>query len=329
MPYTREKELIIYRSETIKRVLRYLVMAKILVTGGAGFIGSHLVDSLIAEGHHVTAIDDLSIGKKEFVNPKAELVVSSITNDLDKLFTENSFDYVFHLAAQTNLRVSLEKPLEDASVNILGSLNIINQCVKHKVKKIIFSSSGGALCSPHAPLPCTEESLIEPQSPYGIAKFTTEQYLRSAQSTHGLNYVALRYSNVYGPRQNAKGEAGVVAIFINRLLEGKPLTIYSSGEQTRDFIYVADVVSANLLAISIEGIYNVGTQQETSVKQIAEKLQKSLDKKGEINYAPKIAGEVERSCISAQKLMQTGWKPLYSLEQGLQETIAWFKDLKQ
>jgi UDP-glucose 4-epimerase len=301
-------------------------MAKILVTGGAGFIGSNLVDSLIEKKHEVTVIDNLATGNKKNVNVKSRLFVKDIRDDLNSLFSEGRFDYVFHLAAQANIRKSLENPKEDASINILGSLNIIDNCVKHKVKKIIFSSTGGAIYSKEAKLPCHEDSEIKPESPYGLAKFSVENYLRIIKNIYGLDYCILRYSNVYGPRQDAKGEAGVVSIFIDRLLKGEDLLVFGDGEQTRDFIYVKDVVNANVLAMekNLSDVFNVGTGKGISVNALAKMLLKLTNKKSKIIYGNAIAGELLRNSLDASKLSAKGWKIEYNLEKGLKETYEWF-----
>lgn len=301
-------------------------MAKILVTGGAGFIGSNLVDSLIAKGHEVSVIDNLMTGNKKNVNSKAKLIVKDIRDDLNSLFSESKFDYVYHLAAQANVRKSLENPKEDASINIIGSLNIIENCVKHNVKKIIFSSTGGAIYSKDAKIPCNEESEIKPESPYGLAKFSVENYLRILGNTKKLNYCILRYSNVYGPRQDAKGEAGVVSIFIDRLLKNEDLIVFGDGEQTRDFVFVKDVVNANLMAMekNLSGFFNVGTGKEISVNELAKMLLKITGKKSKVVHGSAIQGELLRNALNASKLSGKGWKNEYNLEKGLKETVEWF-----
>lgn len=305
-------------------------MAKILVSGGAGFIGSNLVDSLIAEGHDVSIIDNLMTGSKKNVNSKARLIVRDIRVDLNDLFSEWNFDYVYHLAAQANVRKSLENPVEDAKMNIIGSLNIIDNCIKHGVKKIIFSSTGGAIYSKDAKVPCNEESDIKPESPYGLAKWTVENYLRIMRDTKGLNYCILRYSNVYGPRQDAKGEAGVVSIFIDKLIKNEDLVIFGDGKQTRDFVFVKDVVNANLLAMrkDLQGVFNVGTGKEISVNELAEMLLKITSKKVNVIHGPAIKGELLRNALNAGKLAGKGWKLDYKLEKGLKETVEWFTQLK-
>jgi len=303
-------------------------MARILVTGGAGFIGSNLVDSLVDRNHEVTIIDNLMSGRKENVNPKAKLIVKDIRENISDLFKNGKFDYVFHLAAQMNVRKSLENPMEDAEINILGGLNIIDNCVKHGVKKIIFSSTGGAIYSKNAKVPCTEKSEIMPESPYGLAKLTTESYLRIMKEKHGLKSVSLRYANVYGPRQNAKGEAGVISIFINNLIEGKSLRIFGSGKQTRDFVYVSDVVNANLIALeeNLEGSYNVGTGEETSINELADQIKKIMKKNMEVVHEDAVKGELMRNALDSSKISLNGWKSTYSLDKGLRETVDWFTD---
>jgi len=297
---------------------------KSLVTGGAGFIGSHIVDALIEKGHQVVIIDDLSTGNKEFINPRAKFIEKSITEDLSQIFQKEKFDYVFHLAAQIDLRKSLLDPVKDAEINILGSLNVINQCIKNKVKKFIFSSSA-AVYSPEAKIPASEDDKISPLSSYGLAKYTVENYLKILKNIHGLDYVTLRYSNVYGPRQSMKGEAGVVSIFIKNILADKQITIFGSGEQTRDFIFVKDVVEANLLAINLSGIYNVSTSIETSVNKLTENLKKLIKKDAKIIHSDAIKGELQRSALSYENLKKLGFQPKYHLEQGLKETIDFFK----
>ena len=305
-------------------------MAKILVTGGAGFIGSNLVDALILEGHEVSLIDNFMTGNKKNVSPKVKLIVRDVREDLNSLFSEGNFDYVYHLAAQANVRKSLENPVEDAKINIIGSLNLIDNCVKYKVKKFIFSSTGGAIYSKTAQVPCNEDSEIKPESPYGLAKWTVENYLRIMKDTRKLNYCILRYSNVYGPRQDAKGEAGVVSIFVDKLLKNEDLIVFGNGEQTRDFVFVKDVVNANLLAIknNLEGVFNVGTGKEISVNELAKILLKLTNKKSKIVYGPAIKGELLRNALNAGKLVGKGWKISYKLEKGLKETVEWFSGRK-
>lgn len=301
-------------------------MAKILVTGGAGFIGSHLVDRLVELGHDVTVIDDLSTGKRENLNKNAKFIERSITNDLDDIFNEGKFDYVFHLAAQMYVRKSLEDPKYDAEVNIIGSLNIIQNCVKYTIKKIIFSSTGGALYSADQDVPFIEESRIIPESPYGLAKYCIENYMRIIKNTKGLNYVILRYSNAYGPRQDPNSPyALVIPKFITSVLNNKPPVVFGDGEQTRDFIYVNDIVEATIFALNLEGTYNVSSGEETTVNDLANKIKELLNSDLGTVHQDAIKGELRRSVSSSEKLAKKGWKRKYDFNSGLKETIDWFK----
>tara|TARA_Y100000310_G_C20687571_1_gene820072 strand:- start:2975 stop:3892 length:918 start_codon:yes stop_codon:yes gene_type:complete len=302
-------------------------MVKSLVTGGAGFIGSHLVDELISLGHEVTVIDNLSNGEEKYINEKAKFFERDICEDLSDVFSEG-FDYVFHLAAEISLRTSLKNPGKDAEVNIVGSLNLIKESIAHGVKKFIFSSSGGAIYSKDAELPCDENSKEEPMSPYGLGKLTIEKYLEIFKKLKGLDYVCLRYSNVYGPRQNHKGEAGVVSIFVNSVLDGKLLNVFGSGENTRDFVYVKDVVKANIKAMELAGIYNVSTNNETSVNEIAEKIIELTGSASEVVHKPEIKGELKRSKLSSDKLEKIGWKPEVDVESGLKQTVDFFRNVR-
>lgn len=297
---------------------------KVLVTGGAGFIGSHLVDRLIDLKHEVSVIDNLSTGNKDNINKKAKFFEIDINDDLSEVF-KDGFDCVFHVAAQVNLRTSLEYPIEDARINILGSLNVINECVKNKVKKIVFSSSGGAIYSEKNSFPCDERGLKNPLSPYGLGKLTIENYLRIFNNIHDLDFVCLRYSNVYGPRQDAEGEAGVVSIFINSILDGNNLNVFGDGEQTRDYVYVKDVVEANIRAINMMGNFNVSTGIETSVNSLAEEIKKLMNSNVEIVHKEAIKGELRKNSLNSNKLARSGWSSAHNLNFGLKETIKWFK----
>jgi len=304
-------------------------MSKILVTGGAGFIGSHITDSLISNGHQVVVVDNLFTGDKNNLNKDVKFYDLDIQDKkLGKIFKKEKFDYVFHLAAQINLRLSIKDPIFDAQNNILGSLNLFENCIKHKVKKIIFSSTGGAICGDAEVIPTSEECHLAPISPYGIAKFSIEKYLHYYYLVHGLKYIALRYSNVYGPRQNPKGEAGVIAIFINKLLKKQQPIINGDGNQTRDYVYVDDVVQANLLALDNDkiGAFNVSSGKETSVNVLFHKLNKLTGAGLSEKHAPAIAGEQQRSCLDCTKIKkELDWEPTIDLDQGLQMTVDWFK----
>ncbi|MFA5029988.1 MAG: NAD-dependent epimerase/dehydratase family protein [Patescibacteria group bacterium] len=297
-------------------------MARILVTGGAGFIGSHLVDALIKKNHHVTVVDDLSVGKRKFVNGKAAFCKIKIQSALLKtVFQKGKFDYVFHLAAQKNLQYSKSHPVEDAETNILGSLNVITESVKHHVKKIVFYSTAAVYNSNDTP-PNRESDVENPATPYGIAKYTIEKYLQASQ----MNYSIMRLSNVYGPRQDSEGEGGVVAIFCKKLAQGKPPYIFNSGNQTRDFIFVGDVVRASLKALTRgkRDYFNVSTDQETTINKLFATLS-TISKQHIMPYRGKKVQEQCRSALANTKAKRIlGWFPKTTLATGLKETYHWF-----
>ena len=312
---------------------------KILVTGGAGFIGSHLVDALIERGHRVVVIDNLSTGKKENINKKAKFYKIDICSPkIREIFKKEKPEIVFHFAAQINVRKSVEDPLFDAKVNILGSLNVIQNFVQlptsnFQLPKFIFASTGGAIYGETKEIPTPENYFANPISPYGIAKLTVENYLRFYKENFGLKFVSLRFSNVYGPRQDPKGEAGVVAIFIDKLLKGEKPTIFGDGKQTRDFIFVEDVVSACLKAMEYKGkkeIFNIGTGIETSINELYQIVSKLLNTKIQPKYAPEKPGDLKRSCLDISLAKrELKWKPKYNLEEGAKKTIEWTLDTCQ
>ena len=307
---------------------------KILVTGGAGFFGSNLVDVLIEQGHEVAVVDNLLTGKKEHVNPAAHFFELDVRDKkLSQVLAQEKPEAVFHLAAQIDLRKSVEDPLWDAEENILGSINLLKLCQDFGgVKKIIFSSSGGAIYGDTNDIPTKESHQENPVSPYGIAKLTIDKYLHYYHQVFGLPYISLRYSNIYGPRQNAKGEAGVVAIFCDRLLSGQSVVINGNGSQTRDYVYVTDVVQANLLALDSAkvAVYNIGTGIETNVNQIADLIKKNINPEAEFSHGPAKAGEQQRSCLDANKAkVELGWQPAVDLAVGIQKTVEWFKNNHQ
>lgn len=303
---------------------------KILVTGGAGFIGSHLVDRLIGEGHKVFVIDNLSSGKRENLNPKAKFYQADIQDQkISNIFKKEKPEIVFHYAAQIDLRKSVEKPIEDAKINILGSLNILENCKKFKIKKIVFASTGGAMYGEAKILPTPEDYPTNPPSPYGIAKLTIEKYLNYYYQIFGLPYVALRLANVYGPRQNSKGEAGVIAIFCDKMLKGEQPIIYGNGEQSRDFVFVDDVAEANILAMKSKkvGIFNIGTGKETDINAIFEKTKKLTGAKCKKIHIPAKIGEQRRSYLDYSRIKkELGWQPKYNFTDGLKKTVDWFKN---
>ena len=301
---------------------------KLLVTGGAGFIGSNLADALIDDGHNVTIIDDLSTGRIENVPRKAEFQKLDISSPVvDKIFERGKFDQVFHLAAQMDVRKSVQNPILDANVNILGGINLLQASVKHGVKKFIFSSTGGAIYGEQDYFPADENHPANPISPYGVSKLALEKYLYYYHAEHKLPYISLRYANVYGPRQNEKGEAGVVAIFCSRLLNNQEAVVNGDGLQTRDFVYVDDVVKSNLLAMGYDknGCFNVGTGKETDVNTIYEKIKKATGSSQPRVNGPALAGEQRRSVITydlIQKIL--GWTPAVSLDEGIRKTVDYF-----
>ena len=304
---------------------------KILVTGGCGFIGSHLADKLIEQGHRVVVVDNLSAGKKENLNPKAKFYQIDIQDpEIPQIFQKENPEVVFHFAAQIDVRKSVENPIEGAKINILGSLNLIQGFVQiSRRKKFIFASSGGAIYGDTDIIPTPETHLESPESPYGITKLTVEKYLYFCKKAYGLNYLSLRLANVYGPRQNSKGEAGVVAIFADKMLSGNQPIINGSGCQTRDFVYVKDVVEAALLAMKKEksGIYNIGTSEETSINEIFRKIKELANSNCQEIHGPEKPGEQKRSCLDYSRAKEKlNWQPKYSLEEGLKETVKFFKE---
>ena len=253
---------------------------------------------------------------------------SNINGKLSYFFDEYNFDYVFHLAAFVNLRKSIEEPKKCFQTNVVGSINVIDLCIKHKVKRLIFASTGGAIYSPSTPLPWQEDSQLDPQSPYGLSKLWIEQYLKLTNQIHGLNYSILRYGNVYGPRQDPKGEAGVVSIFLDSLIQGKTLKMFGNGEQRRDFVYVDDVVQANVLMMneSKNEIYNVGSNYSLTINEVAREIADQLGVTPNWEYLPEIKGEVFETKLSYDKIHNNcGWKPKISFNEGIKKTIEWRK----
>jgi len=302
----------------------------ILVTGGAGFIASNIVDAYIELGHRVTVIDNLSTGSLDNLNKNANFIEMDINdNAINVLFAEQHFDVLNHHAAQMDVRFSVENPIFDAQNNIIGGLNLYQAAQKSGVKKIIFASSGGAIYGDNLPIPTPEDSPLEPCSPYGIAKLTNEKYLAFYQNNYNIDVVCLRYANIYGPRQNFNGEAGVVAIFIHKMLTGKQPIIYGDGKNTRDYVFVDDVVRANVIALneSVKGIYNIGTEIETDVNQIFNSIKELMDSDCAEVHGEEKQGEQRRSCISYQKIMREhNWSPEIKLIDGLNKTIDYFKN---
>lgn len=304
---------------------------KILVTGGAGFIASHITDAFVNEGHNVVVLDDLSSGFEKNINPKAKFVKGNICDKelVEKLFNEEQFDVINHHAAQMDVRRSVKDPAFDANTNIIGTINLLQNAIKYKVKKFMFASTGGAVYGEQAYFPADENHPTQPRSPYGISKLAVEKYLYFYNAEYRLNYTILRYANIYGPRQNPFGEAGVVAIFSTKLLKGEQPIINGSGEQTRDYVFVGDVVKANLLTLndSANDIYNVGTGIETNVNQLFHKLNNIIGSNKEEKHGPAAPGEQMRSVITSEKLFKKfGWKPSTTLDEGLKLTVDFFRN---
>ncbi|MHB0963483.1 MAG: NAD-dependent epimerase/dehydratase family protein [Gemmatimonadaceae bacterium] len=307
-----------------------------LVTGGAGFIGSHIADALLDRGFHVVVLDDLSTGRRENVPPGAEFTQHDVRSaDAARVVREGGFDVVLHQAAQIDVRKSVTDPVHDASINILGALNVLEAVrAASKRPRFIFSSTGGAIYGDFVTPPNLEDYAKDPDSPYGIAKLAVEHYLAYYGRVHGVEGAVLRYANVYGPRQDPHGEAGVVAIFCNRLLDGKPLTVFGDGTQTRDYVHVKDVAAANAAAATVAlppigkldaRAMNIGTGVETDVLTLAETLRAVSGRDADIEFAPARPGEQLRSAVSIGKVQKLlGWKPERTLEAGLQETFDYF-----
>ena len=303
---------------------------KILVTGGAGFIASNITDALIEEGHEVVILDNLSTGRKENINPKAKFVLGDITDDLTKLFDEEKFDVVNHHAAQMDVRKSVADPTFDATVNILGTINLLQNCVRTGVKKFMFASTGGAVYGEQDYFPADEKHLTFPLSPYGISKMSVEKYIYFYNKQYNLKYSILRYANIYGPRQNPFGEAGVVAIFTTKFLNKEQPVINGPGTQTRDYVFVGDVVKANLTVLNDTDntIYNVGTGVETDVNDIFHILNEATGADMEEKHGPALPGEQLRSVITSDKLFNTfGFRPSITMKEGLEKTLNYYKNL--
>ena len=296
-----------------------------LVTGGAGFIGSNLVDALIKRGDSVEIVDNLSSGKRENVHEQARLHVLDVREPLGDLFVELRPDVCFHLAAQADVRVSVERPDYDAEVNVIGTVRVL-EAARSVGALVVFASSGGAIYG-ECDKPADEASERRPLAPYGTAKLAGEEYLLTYQRLHGMANVALRFGNVFGPRQDPHGEAGVVAIFLGRLRDGETCLIYGDGKQERDYVYVGDVVAAALAAANVEGgIFNVGTGRATSVLELYDLCRKVAGSDLEARLAPARTGELRRSVLDNSKAAdELGWRPDTALEEGLRHTWDWIR----
>jgi UDP-glucose 4-epimerase len=301
---------------------------KILLTGAAGFIGSWVADAYIKEGHEVLILDNLSSGKKENIPADALFIEGDIRDEniVRSIFADFRPDIVNHHAAQIDVRKSVEDPAYDASVNIIGTLRLLESSVRGGVKKFMFASTGGAIYGEPENIPADEKTPPMPISPYGTSKYAVEKYLEYYRHVYSLEYVALRYANVYGPRQNPHGEAGVVAIFCSRILSGKPCIVFGDGAQTRDYVYVGDVARANLSALtSPSGSYNIGTEVETSVNGLIDELKEASGMEFYVQYAEARTGEVVRISLDVRLAGKVlGWNPDVTLRKGIKNTWEWF-----
>ncbi|HKR66200.1 MAG TPA: NAD-dependent epimerase/dehydratase family protein [Thermoanaerobaculia bacterium] len=302
---------------------------RILVTGGAGFIASHVVDAYVERGHDVTVIDDMSSGRPENVNPKAELIVADLRDPqtMEKL-RGRGFELLNHHAAQIDVRVSVADPAADAELNVVAALRLFQTLIDDGVKKIVFASSGGAAYGEPQYAPQDEQHPVAPISPYGCAKLAIDQYLYYYRTVHKVPAVSLRYGNVYGPRQRKDGEAGVVAIFAGALLDGQQARINGTGEQTRDYVFVEDVMRANMAAseLDVQGIFNVGTGVETSVNELYDAICEAIGTDAEAEHGPAKTGEQMRSVLDGRKLRALGKLPEpVGLREGVRRTVEWLR----
>ena len=297
----------------------------VLVTGGAGFIGSHVAEGLAARGEDVVVLDDLSSGKRENLPDGIELVEGDIREPLDELFARVQPTVCYHLAAQIDVRVSVDRPDHDAEINVLGTINLLQAALEHGTK-VVFSSTGGAIYG-ECERPAPEDAPRLPIAPYGTAKLAAEEYLATFNRLYGTKHVSLRYGNVYGPRQDPHGEAGVVAIFFNKLRDGETPKVFGDGSQTRDYVFVGDVARATLAAAEQDGgVYNVGTGRETSVVELLEVCQRIANTSYDPEFAPPRPGELQRSVLDPSRAVdELAWRPERSLEEGLRETWEFFK----
>lgn len=300
-------------------------MERVIVTGGAGFIGSHIVDRLILNGFEVAVLDNMLSGFKSNINQKATFYeIDLYSDDLDVVIEEFKPSLVYHLAAQSSVSVSESNPNKDANINILGSLNLYKACNNSTVKRIILSSTGGAIYGNQKILPCSEQNELNPISPYGVSKLASEKYLEVFSELYGYEYTILRYGNVYGPRQNPSGEAGVISIFAGLLLNGETAKIFGDGNQERDYIYISDVVDANILALNStnKSIYNISTGQGLSVIEIFNQIKKITKSSNNPIFMPSRKSDVNKIILDNTKAInELKWKPKITIENGISNTI--------
>jgi UDP-glucose 4-epimerase len=304
-------------------------MAKTLITGGAGFIGSHVADEMLRNDLEVVVVDDLSSGKRENLSSDVLFYEMDIcSSELEKIFEEERPNYVHHLAAQISVAESVRNPVKDAMINVVGSVNLLQNCVKYGVKKLIFSSSGGTVYGATDRLPAVEDLPFSAMSPYGVTKICMEYYLPYYKAEHGLNSTVLRYSNVYGPRQDPHGEAGVVAIFAQAMLDGRTPTINGDGQYVRDYVYVGDVARANFLSIEKgDGDYfNIGTGVQTDVNELYEQIAEVICFPNEAVHGPHRPGDLRSNYLNAGKAERLlDWRPQVQLREGLEKTVGYFR----
>jgi UDP-glucose 4-epimerase len=308
----------------------------VLVTGGAGFIGSHIAEAYLAAGWSVTCLDDLSRGKRDQVPAGAKFIVADVRSpEAFEAIADGGFDVINQQAAQIDVRVSVDEPARDASINLVGFTNVLGAAAAGKVKRVVFASSGGVVYGDPDVIPTPEPTSNLPISPYGVSKLAGEHYLRVLGTLHGFEGVAMRYANVYGPRQDPKSEAGVVSIFVSRILAGKPLTIFGDGEQTRDYVFVRDVARANVLASTAAvsrgdrldvPAFNIATGTETTVNGLARHVMQALGREVPVEHAPPRAGELQRSCLDITKARrELAWQPEVAFTEGLTALAGWFE----
>lgn len=309
---------------------------RVLVTGGAGFIGSHIAEAYLAEGWEVTVIDDLSRGHERNVPAGARFVKADIRSpEARQLLATGTFDVLNHHAAQIDVRMSVDQPALDADINLVGFVNLLEGAGEGGVRRVVFASSGGVVYGDPEVVPTPEQAPKGPISPYGVSKLAGEYYLRALGALRGFEGIAMRYANVFGPRQDPKSEAGVVSIFVSRLLEGQKLTVFGDGKQTRDYVFVRDVARANVLASTVAvppggdidaTAFNIATSRQTSVLELAELIGRVMQVKPELEFAPPRAGELFRSSLEVGKAKRIlGWSPTVTFEDGLQDLVTWFR----
>lgn len=304
---------------------------RILVTGGAGFIGSHLSEHLVAEGHAVTVLDDLSTGSEINVPAGARLERVDLREGeaVRRAVAAAEPEVVFHEAGQSDVRVSTREPERDAAVNVIGAVHLLEACVSARVRKVVYASTGGAVYGEPERLPVTEDHPVRPISQYGISKHTVEHYLFLYRHLHGLDYTVLRYPNVYGPRQSPRGEAGVISIFARAALRGEPVQIFGDGRQTRDYVYVTDIVAANIEVLGRTGggeVYNVGTGAGVSVVEIKDGVARALGRDVVYKHLPPRPGEVSHIALDGRRFSTaTGWRPAVSLDDGIRRTVEYVR----